>query len=273
MSARIQTILILGATRGIGEALARRFHGLGKKVIATGRGQEQEKLCQLAQDLPGLNFRVWDLTDLDKIQSEVKGILNDFPKLDTVFINAGVQSHYMLFQQPPNGTEVLSEVATNLMAPILVTHAFAAHLLALAQSGTKTNIFLTSSSLAYFPVAFYPTYCATKAGIAAFTKILRMQLGYTGCKDMNMVEVVPPYVDTDLNAAHREQTDAIQGGKDKAVPPMPLGEYIDAFFAALEQTGEDGSIKDEIGVGFGAQGVDVWRGGFRQLHEASGMAG
>lgn len=58
MSARIDTILILGATRGIGEALARRFHSLGKKVIATGRGQDQEKLSQLAQDLPGLDVRV-----------------------------------------------------------------------------------------------------------------------------------------------------------------------------------------------------------------------
>ena len=63
MSARINTILILGATRGIGEALARRFNSLGKKVIATGRGQEQEKLTQLAQDLPGLEFRVVGFTN------------------------------------------------------------------------------------------------------------------------------------------------------------------------------------------------------------------
>ncbi|KAL9004069.1 MAG: hypothetical protein Q9188_003104 [Gyalolechia gomerana] len=269
MSARIDTILILGATRGIGEALARRFHSLGKKVIVTGRWHERQKLSQLAQDLPGLHFRVWDLTELDKLQSEVKSILTDFPKLDTVFINAGVQNHYMLFQQLPNETEVVSEVTTNLMAPILIAHSFASHLLALAQSGTKTNVFLTSSSLAYFPVAFYPTYCATKAGIAAFTKILRIQLESTGCKDMSVVEVVPPYVDTDLNAAHRDQTDAMQGGKDKAVPPMPLGEYVDGFFAALEKTEMDGSIKSELGVGFGAQGVNVWRAGFRTLQEAS----
>ena len=58
MSARINTILILGATRGIGEAMARRFHSMGKKVIATGRGQEQEKLHQLAHDLPGLEVRI-----------------------------------------------------------------------------------------------------------------------------------------------------------------------------------------------------------------------
>ena len=58
MSARIKTILILGASRGIGEALARRFYSLGKKVIITGREQEQKKLNQLAQDLPGLEYRV-----------------------------------------------------------------------------------------------------------------------------------------------------------------------------------------------------------------------
>jgi uncharacterized oxidoreductase len=56
MSARIDTILILGATGGIGEALARRFHSLGKKVIATGR--RQQKLTELAQELPGLETRV-----------------------------------------------------------------------------------------------------------------------------------------------------------------------------------------------------------------------
>ena len=58
MSARINTILILGATRGIGEALARRFYSLGKKLIVTGRGQDEEKLAHLAAELPGLEFRV-----------------------------------------------------------------------------------------------------------------------------------------------------------------------------------------------------------------------
>jgi hypothetical protein len=47
---------------------------------------------------------------------------------------------------------------------------------------------------------------------------------------MNVVEVVPAYVDTLLNAAQRDQTDALQGVKDKAVQPMPLAEYIDHFF-------------------------------------------
>lgn len=55
MSARINTILIIGATRGIGEAMARRFHSMGKKVIAA--GISQDKLTKLAQELPGLETR------------------------------------------------------------------------------------------------------------------------------------------------------------------------------------------------------------------------
>ena len=53
---------------------------------------------------------------------------------------------------------------------------------------------------------------------------------------------------------------------------MSLQEYIDHFFAALEQTEADGSFKKEIGVGLGAQGVEVWRGTFPKLYEAMGMA-
>ncbi|CRG92716.1 hypothetical protein PISL3812_09782 [Talaromyces islandicus] len=272
MSARINTILILGATRGIGEGLARRFHSLGKTVIATGRSQDEDKLAQLSKELPGLQYRVWDLTDLANLHNHVKGILTDFPKLDTVFINAGIQNHYLLFEQAPNNDEVVQEITTNLTAPNLVAQSFAPHLLNLAQSGVKTHLFLTSSSLAYFPISFYPTYCATKAGIAAFAKIMRMQLAHTGCKNLNIVEVVPPYIDTALNAHHRAQTDALQGGPDKATPPMPLNEYIESFFSALEQTEADGSLKKEIGVGFGAQGVDVWRGAFEKLYEALGLS-
>lgn len=100
--------------------------------------------------------------------------------------------------QPPNTDEVVREVTTNLIAPNLIAQSFAPHLLALAKESegkVKTNLFLTSSSLAYFPLAFYPTYCATKAGISAFAKIVRMQVGAAGGVvggGMNVVEVVPP---------------------------------------------------------------------------------
>lgn len=211
------------------------------------------------------------MTHLDQLQIQIKLILNSYPNLDSVFINAGVQNHYDIFQQPYPDEEIVKELTTNLTAPILLSQGFAPHLLNLAKTGTKTTLFLTSSSLAYFPVPFYPSYGPSKAGVAAFAKILRMQLDYTGVKDMNVVEVVPPYVDTPLNGTHRDQTDALQGGKEKAVQPMPLDEYIDKLFMALERTKPDGSFQDEVGVGFGAQGAAIWREGYQKLLQGSGM--
>lgn len=41
MVANMNTILIIGGTSGLGEGFARRFHGLGKKVIVTGRRQDR----------------------------------------------------------------------------------------------------------------------------------------------------------------------------------------------------------------------------------------
>ncbi|KAK4172805.1 putative dehydrogenase [Triangularia setosa] len=262
MSSRINTILILGAAGGIGEVTARRFHSMGKKVIVTGREQNKERLEHVAKELEGLEYRI-----------ALNNIVRDFPQLDTVFVNAGIQHHYDIFQNPPPNLaqQAIQELTTNLMAPILVAQAFASHLLSLARQGIKTNIFLTSSSLAYFPVPFYPTYCPSKAGVASFCKILRWQLEATGVKGMNVIEVAPPYVDTPLNVHHRVHTDALQGGPEKAVQPMTLEEYIDSFFEILEDRKEDGSIRDEIGVGFGGQGQKVWKQGYENLLRGSGM--
>jgi short-subunit dehydrogenase involved in D-alanine esterification of teichoic acids len=52
MTSNINTILIVGATSGIGEQFARRFHSLGKKVIITGR--RADKLTALEQELSGI---------------------------------------------------------------------------------------------------------------------------------------------------------------------------------------------------------------------------
>lgn len=55
MTSRINTVLVIGGTTGIGEQLVRRFHALGKKVIVTGRNRTS--LTALAQDLSGLETR------------------------------------------------------------------------------------------------------------------------------------------------------------------------------------------------------------------------
>lgn len=66
MSANFKTILILGATSGLDEAFARRFHAQGKKVIAAGR--RAERLQALKDELKGL-----EIAQVYKMSSASKG--------------------------------------------------------------------------------------------------------------------------------------------------------------------------------------------------------
>ncbi|KAF2708826.1 NAD(P)-binding protein [Pleomassaria siparia CBS 279.74] len=281
MTDRINTILIIGATAGLGEAFTRRFHGLGKKVIITGRNQT--KLDTLAKELDGISTRQFDITDFAALPANVASILEEFPKLDSVIINSGIQKSFNLYD-PLSITpdEIKGEIETNLTGPTLLARLFAPHLLGLAAQGIKTTLFTTSSSLAYVPLSFYPTYCATKAGVHALTLILRQQLAFAPeaiKKNMNIVEIVPPYVDTGLDKAHRETTIAMQ---DRLIPHytstilfhvharLPT-EYIEKFFEALEKVEPDGSLKKEIGVGFGEAGVATWRAAFGPTYDQMGL--
>ncbi|RDA83422.1 hypothetical protein CP532_4418 [Ophiocordyceps camponoti-leonardi (nom. inval.)] len=275
MSARTNTILIIGSTSGIGEAFARRFHRQGKTVIATGRNEA--KLGSLSRELPGVETRKLCIDDVSGLAQHIKSILDDFPSLDTVIITAGIQECFNLFD--PSSTTVdkmTDEITTNLTAPSILVHLLAPHLLKLAESGTKTTLFLTSSTLAYIPLSFYPTYCASKAGISALAKVLRQQLSFASeeaRRNMAVVEIVPPYTDTPLDREHREMTIAMQGGREKAFLPMPLDEYVDGFFEAWEKkSGEKDARLEEIGVGMGQMAVDTWRESFGKLYEPMGMS-
>ena len=198
------------------------------------------------------------------------------PEVDSVIINAGIQRSFNLFDPSSiAAAEIAREIETNLTAPTLLAQIFAPYLLGAALKGTKTTLFITSSTLAYIPLGFYPAYCASKAGIHALTLTLRQQLAHApeeGKKNFQVVEIVPPYTDTGLDKDHREATIAAQGGPEKAFPAMPLKDYIDQFFSALEETEADGSLKNEIGVGAGKMAIDTWRASFGKIFEQFGLS-
>ncbi|KAJ4305085.1 hypothetical protein N0V90_000615 [Kalmusia sp. IMI 367209] len=272
MTSRINTVLIIGGTTGIGEQLVRRFHALGKKVIVTGRNQTS--LTTLAQELNGLETRQFDITDFATLQTHTTSILKDFPNLDTVLINAGIQKSFSYFNPSSIAPgEIEREIAVNLTAPTLLVQAFAPHLLSIANKGIPATIFVTSSTLGLLPMALWPNYSGTKAGVHALALTLRQQVAFAGeqaKKNLKVVEIVPPYVDTDLDKEHREAANAAQG--EAAFPPMPLGEYIDEFFKALDETEADGSLKKEIGVGAGLLAAQTWRGSLGKVLEQFGMS-
>jgi short-subunit dehydrogenase involved in D-alanine esterification of teichoic acids len=253
-SSDISTILILGATSGLGEAFARHFHSKGKHVIATGR--RLERLSTLKSQLPGLETARIDVEDLTNLESNLTSILQRYPLIDSVLVMSG-KMEFTNFKDPSSmsAKSIISEVNTNLIAPLIVSRIMVPHLLSLGKPATYITV---SSGLAYIPLPNFPVYNATKAGIHNFTVTLRTQLAGS---NVNVVELAPPYVDTALDASHRDKA---EGGH----PPMPLGEYMETAVRGLESEG----VK-EVATGFSEMGVETWRAAFGPILEKFGLQG
>jgi uncharacterized oxidoreductase len=199
------TILITGGGSGIGRGLAEAFHALGNKVIIAGR--RRQALDETAAANPGMNSLTLDIEETANIRSFAAQVAKQYPALNVLINNAGIMRAERLQAQQDDLADAESTVTTNLLGPIRLTAA----LLPLLQKQPRSTIMNVSSGLAFVPIAFTPTYCATKAAIHSYTQSLRYQLqGST----IDVIELVPPYVATDL----------MGGASDPRA--MPLGEFI-----------------------------------------------
>ncbi len=183
------TVLITGGSTGIGLAMAKQYLGAGSKVIICAR--KQEKLEEAKQKFPALVTYLCDVQDQAQRESLAAKVIADFPELNIVVNNAGIQRHNN-FLKGADMVSAIEEITTNLVAPIHFTSLFIPHLL------TKPNsaIINVSSGLGFVPIARMPVYCATKAAMHSFSWSLRHQLKDTSIK---VFEVIPPIVDTDLD--------------------------------------------------------------------------
>jgi short-subunit dehydrogenase involved in D-alanine esterification of teichoic acids len=181
------TVLLTGATSGVGEALCDQLLARGHTVVA---------LARRAAHLParaGLCPVTADLTDLAAIPALGKRLLADHRGLTVLINNAGVQHAHALTDPASSPSHLIEEAALNLAAPALLTQALLPELLAQPQ-GAIVNI---SSGLAIFPKQAGGLYSATKAGLSSFTTSLRWQLEHT---PLLVAEVQLPLVDTPMTA-------------------------------------------------------------------------
>lgn len=255
MSATIKTILIIGATSGLGEQFARRFHVLGKKVVITGR--RGDRLASLKSEL-GSNVESyqWDITDFTTVSSRATQILGENPDIDSVFIVSGIGA-MLNFLDASSSTEsgIIAECNTNVTAQMLLTRIFVPHLCSIASKGQPAVFFLMGAGLGFVPMGIIPVYCGTKAAIHSLALALRQQINKADDpnikKYLSVVEVVAPFVDTDYAQAFKSPS---------GPQPMPLKEYIDATMAAFAGTGEDGKPVKEAAIGSAKMRVELWRG-------------
>ncbi|MDX6769847.1 MAG: SDR family NAD(P)-dependent oxidoreductase [Elusimicrobiota bacterium] len=210
-----RTILITGGSAGIGLAFALKFVELGNEVIVTGR--RRAVLDELKSKHPKLHVMQSDAADPAQIAALAARVKREFPKLDVLMNNAGILLYKDLKAPASDLAGLTAEMEINVGGVVRTTSAFID--LLRANKGTVINV---SSGLAFVPLPAAPIYSATKAAIHSYTQSLRFQLEETG---VEVVEIMPPAVKTDMTAAFSE---------GEGVPLMTTDELVSLSVASLE---------------------------------------
>jgi uncharacterized oxidoreductase len=241
------TILITGGTSGIGLAFAEEFLKEGNKVIVTGR--REDRLKELEGRLPGIITKVSDVADAHQRTELASWVSENYPETNILINNAGVQ-FITDFREAIDLEKVQSEITTNFTAPVHLGALFVPHL----SGKPNAAIINITSGLAFVPIAFMAVYCATKAAMHSLTMSLRYQLKDTG---INVFEIAPPSVDTELGHDRREDKSQSHGG-------IPVSEFIEGAMAALKNNDYEATIGQSAGLrAKGAAIFDQMNGGFK----------
>lgn len=168
-------ILITGASGGIGTALAKAL--AGEQACLLLHGRNQSTLDQLAEQCLQLGAQdvqtcCADLATIEGRQRLTDIINRDFPRLDTLINNAGINRFQLFGLQDPEHIEQL--ITTNVTAPILLTRALLGHLQTV--QGEPPIIFNIGSTLGAIGFPGYSTYCASKGAIRLFSEALAREL-------------------------------------------------------------------------------------------------
>ncbi len=190
-------VLVTGASRGIGRAIATRLLGEGREVVLVAR--DRGALEEVARAAPDhAHVLEADLTtDIDVVERAVAMLsgLDGRGGLDGLVHAAGVATHAPL--EAISDAQLESAWGIHLRAPLRLTQALAKHLRAQKRSG---SIVLISSTLALRPAAGTLAYSAAKAAMVALTKGAALELAPDGIR---VNTLAPGVVDTEMVRALR----------------------------------------------------------------------
>lgn len=221
-----RTVLITGASGGIGGALAQRLAGDGARLLLTGR--DESALLALRNGLPDkggpAHICAADLSSHEGRQRIVDWIQANRWPLSVLINNAGVNDFVRFESQSPERIEQVIQL--NLLAPMLLTRQLLPRLLD-QDEALVLNVGSTLGALGY---PGYVTYCASKFGLRGFSEALGRELAGTGVR---VAYVSPRAVATGLNDARVNGMNAELGNATD--DPAWVAEQIGAFISGKGQ--------------------------------------
>ena len=204
-----QTVLITGASRGIGAAAARRFAAGGYQV-AVNYLQSQGAAEALCRELDNGSFPIQaDVADPDQVRAMVDTVLQRFGHLDALVCNAGICLPGMLLQDvtDPQWARLLSVDTSGVFyaARAVLPHMIHRH---------AGRIITVSSMWGQVGGACEVAYSAAKGAVIAFSKALAKEVAPSG---ITVNSVAPGVIDTDMMGFTSQET------RDLLAEETPMG--------------------------------------------------
>ena len=212
MNDQLDTILITGASRGLGANFAKVLASDGFRIIGVGRNKInlEKVIINLPNQQLDHHFLVLDITDEIEVNKKLSNL-----NLYALINNAGIANTKLLHKETYSD---LSEIFdTNLLGSLNVSNALIPKMI-INKRGKIINI---ASTLGYRPLSYVGAYSATKAALIQITKSQSIELAkYNICVNA----LAPGYILTDIN---RDQLEGETGDLLKRKIPLKRFATVD----------------------------------------------
>ena len=224
-------VLVTGANRGIGQAIAINLGEAGATVIGTATSEEGAKNISKTfsnNSILGKGIKL-DVTDNNQITDLLKAVTDEFGSVDILVNNAGITRDNILVRMKEEEWDEI--INTNLSSVYKMSKAVLRGMMK-KKAGRIISITSVVGSMGNSGQA---NYAAAKAGIMGFTKSLAREVGSRG---ITVNTVAPGFIQTDM-------TDALPDEQKKAlasqIPMARLGSVDEIAQTVLFLAGESGS--------------------------------
>ena len=224
-------VLVTGATRGIGKAIALTLGKAGATVIGTATSEAgANNVSQMLDDekISGKGI-VLDVTDNDQISKLDETIKKDFGSVDILVNNAGITRDNILLRMKEDEWEDI--INTNLSSIYKMSKSVLRGMIK-KRSGRIISI---TSVVGAMGNAGQTNYAAAKAGIIGFTKSLAREVGVRG---VTVNAIAPGFIETDMtDSLPQDQKEALAS----QIPMGRLGTVDEVAQTVLFLAGDGGS--------------------------------